>query len=54
MVVHHVSVEIIKGTTEAFTTWLEQYFLTLINLKTNGAVHQKHQKKSIDASSIAY
>ena len=32
-----------KGTNEAYTTWLDQAFLKVINMKTNGVVQQKHK-----------
>ena len=41
----HGSMERIKDTTEAFTTWSDQVFLATINIKTNGAVQQKNQMK---------
>ena len=33
VVMHHGSMEIIKDTTEVFTTQLDQYFLTVRNMK---------------------
>ena len=49
---HHEPMEIMKETTEAFKPWLEQVFLKVINMKTNGDVHQKCQKKFIGSRSI--
>ena len=39
-----------KYKTETFITWLNQAFFTVINMKVNGAVHQRHQKKSVYAN----
>ena len=44
----HGSNERMKDITEAFTPWLDQVFLTVINMKTNGDVYQKHQHNYID------
>ena len=33
VVMHHVLMEIIKDTTEAFITWLNKALLTVINMK---------------------
>ena len=41
--------EKIKDTTESYTTWLEQILFTVINMKTNSVVYQKHQLNYIDA-----
>ena len=54
VVIHNGSIETIKDTTEAFTALLDQYLLTVINMKTNGTLHQKHQKHYIDSISIAH
>ena len=51
VVMHHVSMEIMKDTTESFTTLLQQFFLELIDLETNGALQKKHQHNHIDVSS---
>ena len=47
-VMYHGSMEIIKDTTEAFTTWLDQVFFTLTNILKNVDVQQIQQKKYID------
>ena len=46
--------EIIKDTTEAFTAWLEQVLLTVINMKTNGAMQQKHKQNYTYENSVVH
>ena len=48
------SMEIIKDTTESFTEWLEQVLLTVINIRKNGDVQQKHQLNYMDANYIVH
>ena len=50
VVIHNVSMQILKYTTESFKTWLYQVFFTVINMKTNFDVQKKHQLKYIDAN----
>ena len=51
---HRGSMKTMKETTEAFITWLEKAFLTVINTKISGAVHQIHHQKSMDANSTVH
>ena len=45
--VHHGSMGRINFITELSTTWLEQPFLTVFNMKINDVVQLKHLLKSI-------
>ena len=38
-----------KKTIKAYTTWLEQVLLIVLNMKTNSVVKYKHQLNFIDA-----
>ena len=48
---HHGSMKIMRDTTEVFTTWLEQYFLTVIKIQINGSLKHIHNQNSIYAKS---
>ena len=51
---HNILMGIMKDTTEEFTVWLDQDFLTVINVKTHFAVQNIHHQKLIDASYIVH
>ena len=54
VVLHNVSMEIMKDTTESFITLLDQAFLTVINMKINGDLQKIHQQKYIYANYILH
>ena len=45
----HGPMKRMKELTGAYTIWLDQDLLTVINTETNGVVHQRHQLNYIDA-----
>ena len=48
VVMHLGSIARMKNTTEAYTVWKYKDFLVAINIKTNGAVQQRHHQRFID------
>ena len=54
VVMNHVPMEIIKYKIEAFIIFLDKAFLTVINMKINGSVQQRHQQNYIDANSTVH
>ena len=54
VVMHHGSMELMKETTKAFIKWLDQVFLTVINMQINGDVQQRHQQNAMDAESTVH
>ena len=54
LVMHQVSMVIMNNTTNVFITWLDQAFLTVINMKINSALQQRNYQNYIYSNSTVH